>query len=92
MKEAIKGKKDIAQLFAEAYQINQRSDGRYRPGTMVALACGGCAACRREKKPPYANPLPVCEIPWKNEVFQVNQELSQLLDGEKSLTIFYDFV
>ncbi len=69
----------IAHTFASLY-----------PAT--AVACGGCPACRAQKRAPYANPI-MLDVEWNGKAeTQVNIELrlAQYLGSRQSLNVIWD--
>src|SRR5262249_7892546 len=90
MREALKGKRCIADLLSEAYRIPARKAPTNRAGAVVAHACGGCPYCRANGHEPYITPMPRPRPSWQGVNFPVKQELERLFAGEKVLAIFYD--
>lgn len=88
MKEALKPKRCISEIFAEAYSINERQSPP-RSKIRVSLACGGCPNCRRKRLNPFADvmgkPLPV----WSSDSSIVSETLKQQLGEGSLLAIFY---
>ncbi|MHC5730592.1 MAG: hypothetical protein ACYTXY_42095, partial [Nostoc sp.] len=46
MKEALKAKRCISEIFAQAYSIPSRHTPETRNPVIVSRACGGCPVCR----------------------------------------------
>jgi len=88
MKEALRPKRCISEIFSDAYFIDARKNPP-RQKIRVSLACGGCPFCRKKKLKPFADvmtsPLPV----WKTASISVGEALKQQLAGGTSLAIFY---
>ncbi|HEY9697649.1 MAG TPA: protein DpdF [Trichocoleus sp.] len=88
MREALRGKRCLSEIFAEAYRIPTREDPR-RSQVFVSLSCGSCSFCRQQNRQPFfgisPNPLPV----WKQPAFYVGETLQEKLAGFQQLFIFY---
>lgn len=88
MKEVLKGRRCLSEIFAEAYRIPTRDDPR-RSQVFVSLACGGCPFCRQQNRQPFSgispNPLPA----WKQPAFHIGELLQEKLAGSQQLFIFY---
>ncbi|PAX60543.1 protein DpdF [Brunnivagina elsteri] len=91
MKEALKTKRCISEIFAEAYNISARSMGN-RSSVIVSKACGGCPVCRKNGVTAFAGIMPASRAVWQNPNFYLGGELQRLIAGEKILLIFYDSV
>jgi ATP-dependent DNA helicase RecQ len=82
MKEALKPKRCISEIFAEAYSIPSR--------VIVSKACGGCPVCRKNRVTPFPGIMPTSRAVWQKPSFLIGGELQRVIAGEKILLIFYD--
>ncbi len=88
MKEALKPKRCISEIFAEAYSIPGDYIGN-RSKVIVSKACGGCPVCRKNGVIPFQGIMPASRTAWQPS-FLIGGELQRLIAGEKILLIFYD--
>jgi ATP-dependent DNA helicase RecQ len=88
MKEALKPKRCISEIFAEAYTIAGSSENRN--SVKVSKACGGCPVCRKNGVTPFSGIMPASKAAWEKPSFSIGGELQRLIAGEKILLIFYD--
>lgn len=90
MKEALKPKRCISEIFAEAYSIPSRHTPEPRNPVKVYHACGGCPVCRENGVTPFARIVGTFRPVWQKPNFLLGQEMQRVLAGEKNLLIFYD--
>lgn len=90
MKEALKPKRCISEIFAEAYSIPSRHTPEPRNPVKVYRACGGCPVCRENGVTPFARIVGTFRPVWQKPNFILGQEMQRVLAGEKNLLIFYD--
>ncbi|MHC0066848.1 protein DpdF [Nostoc sp. UIC 10890] len=90
MKEALKAKRCISKIFAEAYSIPSRHTPETRNPVIVFRACGGCPVCRKNGVTPFPGIMPASRPVWQKPNFIQGKEIQRLLAGEKILLIFYD--
>ncbi len=90
MKEALKAKHCISEIFAQAYSIPSRHTPETRNSVIVSRACGGCPVCRRNGITPFPGIMPASRPVWQKPNFIPGKEIQRLLAGEKILLIFYD--
>ena len=91
MKEALRAKRCISEILAEAYTIPAREIPP-RGKVAVSRACGGCPFCRKNGVEPFPGTMPTPRSVWHPLHFFVGTELQRLLAGEKLLLIFYDSI
>ena len=91
MREALRAKRCISEIFAEAYSIPGR---KVPPRSRVAVshACSGCSFCRKNGVESFSGIMPTPRSMWHPPRFSVGAELQRLLAGEKLLLIFYDSI
>lgn len=92
MREALRPKGCISEIFAEAYTIPARETPEPRSRVMVSRACGGCPVCRKNGVKPFSGIMPVPRPVWQKPKFFVGEELQRLLADEKLMLIFYESV
>ncbi|MBS3029676.1 MAG: ATP-dependent DNA helicase RecQ [Dolichospermum sp. DET50] len=90
MREALKAKRCLSEIFAEAYTIPSRNAPQPRNGVRVSRACGGCFVCRQKGIQTFAGIMPSPSRVWQEPKFFVGKELERLLVGNKLLLIFYE--
>lgn len=88
MKEALKTKRCISEIFAEAYSIPQRESPK-RKRVHVERSCGGCPVCRKQRVEPFVGGIPLPAPVWTEPDFTVGEPLLRLLEGETLLLVFY---
>ncbi|MEH2026835.1 protein DpdF [Nostoc sp.] len=90
MKEALKAKRCISEIFAQAYSIPSRHTPETRSPVIVSRACGGCPVCRKNGVTPFPGIMPTSRPVWQESNFLPGKEMQRVLGGEKILLIFYD--
>jgi ATP-dependent DNA helicase RecQ len=90
MKETLKAKRCISEIFAQAYSIPSRHTPETRNPVIVSRACGGCPVCRKNGVTPFPGIMPTSRPVWQKPNFIQGKEIQRLLAGEKILLIFYD--
>ncbi|QLE53709.1 ATP-dependent DNA helicase RecQ (plasmid) [Nostoc sp. C057] len=90
MKETLKAKRCISEIFAQAYSIPSRHTPEPRNPVIVSHACGGCPVCRKNGVTPFPGIMPASRPVWQKPNFIQGKEIQRLLAGEKILLIFYD--
>jgi ATP-dependent DNA helicase RecQ len=88
MEEALKPKRCISEIFAEAYSIARSTENR--SSVKVSKACGGCPVCRKNGVTPFSGIMPASKAAWEKPSIFIGGELQRLIAGEKILLIFYD--
>jgi hypothetical protein len=87
MKEALKPKRCLSEIFTEAYYINPQTSRR---GVPVESSCGGCPICRTTDQDPFQGGSPQPTYVWKNfEHYSIGNNLSSLINQERLVGIFY---
>jgi hypothetical protein len=90
MREALRPKRCISEILAEAYTIPTRATPEPRKQVIVSRACGGCPVCRKKGESLFSGIMPAPLPVWQNPKFFVGEELERLLAGDKSMLIFYE--
>jgi len=90
MREALRPKRCISEILAEAYTIRDRTIPEPRKMVRISPACGGCPVCRKNGKSLFSGIMPAPSPVWQNPNFRVGEELKRLLAGDKLMLIFYD--
>lgn len=90
MKEALKAKRCISEIFAQAYSIPSRHTPEPRNPVIVSHACGGCPVCRKNGVTPFPGIMPTSRPVWQKPNFIPGKEMQRVLVGEKNLLIFYE--
>lgn len=88
MKEALKPKRCLSDIFSDAYRIPKQLEP-YRRSIPVERSCGGCPVCREQGKSalPGENPKPLGI--WDQPNYDLGDNLEKLMAGENLLGIFY---
>lgn len=90
MREALRPKRCISEILAEAYTIRDRAIPEPRKQVIVSRACGGCPICRKNRDSLFAGIMPAPISVWQNPKLFVGKELERLLAGDKLMLIFYE--
>ncbi|WP_445316448.1 protein DpdF [Microcoleus vaginatus] len=90
MREALRPKRCISEILAEAYTIRDRAIPEPRKQVIVSRACGGCPICRKNRDSLFAGIMPAPISVWQNPKLFVGEELERLLAGDKLMLIFYE--
>ncbi len=90
MREALRPKRCISEILAEAYTIPTRAIPEPRKQVIVSPCCGGCPVCRKQGKSLFAGIMPAPLPVWQNPKFFVGEKLKRLLAGDKLMLIFYE--
>lgn len=89
MKEAIRGKRCMGEILAEAYSLEAESEGIETKAILASVSCGGCQECREQERDPLEGVLPAPTIPW-SFFERTERDLEDLLGDGNLLSIFYD--
>jgi ATP-dependent DNA helicase RecQ len=92
MRDALRPKRCLSEILAEAYTISAREIPEPRKRVIVSRACGGCPVCRKNGVTPFSGIMPVPPPVWQKPKFFVGEELRRLLAGDKLLLIFYESI
>ena len=90
MREALRPKRCISEILAEAYTIRDRAIPEPRKTVRVSPACGGCPVCRKKGESRFSGIMPAPSPVWQKPNFWVGEELERLLAGDKLMLIFYE--
>ncbi|HAT15904.1 MAG TPA: hypothetical protein DCS91_22200 [Microcoleaceae bacterium UBA11344] len=90
MREALRPKRCISEILAEAYTIPTRAIPEPRKQVIVSRACGGCPICRKNRDSLFAGIMPAPISVWQNPKLFVGEELERLLAGDKLMLILYE--
>jgi Superfamily II DNA helicase len=90
MREALRPKRCISEILAEAYTIRDRTIPEPRKMVRISPACGGCPVCRKNGKSLFSGIMPAPSPVWQNPKFLVGEALKRLLAGDKLMLIFYE--
>jgi ATP-dependent DNA helicase RecQ len=90
MREALRPKRCISEILAEAYTIPTRAIPEPRKQVIVSRACGGCPVCRKKGKSLFSGIMPAPLPVWQDPTFFVGEKLKKLLAGDKLMLIFYE--
>ncbi|MBE9113790.1 ATP-dependent DNA helicase RecQ [Nodosilinea sp. LEGE 07298] len=88
MKEALRPKRCLAEIFSEAYSIQTRLEPSRR-GVPVERSCGGCPYCRQKEIAPFQGATPTPFRVWQQPSDRKGEALKAVLAGEDLLGIFY---
>ncbi|MBO3457750.1 DEAD/DEAH box helicase [Aetokthonos hydrillicola Thurmond2011] len=89
MTEALRTKRCISEIFAEAYTISESYSGNTRP-VKVSRACGGCPVCRKNGVTPFPGIMPISKPVWHETKLFLGTELQRLFAGDNLMLIFYE--
>jgi hypothetical protein len=92
MRDALRPKRCLSEILAEAYTIPTRAIPEARKLVRVSPSCGGCPSCRKNGITPFSGIMPAPSPVWQNPKFFVGEELQRLLAEDKLLLIFYESV
>ncbi|MCW6036021.1 DEAD/DEAH box helicase [Spirulina subsalsa FACHB-351] len=90
MKEALRPKYCLSEIFAQTYSIHPRLSSQSRTKVTVSKACGGCPHCRKVSQKPFPGIMPYPKLIWTKPQWEIGLELSRILEREKLLILFYD--
>ncbi|WP_377480569.1 MAG: protein DpdF [Microcoleus anatoxicus] len=90
MREVLRPKRCISEIFAEAYTIPARVMPEPRKLVRVSPACGGCPVCRKNREPEFSGIMPAPLPVWQKPNFFVGEKLKRLLGGNKLMLVFYE--
>ncbi|PSN16989.1 hypothetical protein C7293_00220 [filamentous cyanobacterium CCT1] len=88
MKEALRSKRCLSDIFSEAYSIPSRSEPPRR-SVAVERSCGGCPFCRNKGVLPFQGATPAPFRIWQPPHSRLGEALKALLNGENLLGVFY---
>lgn len=90
MREVLRPKRCISEIFAEAYTIPARAAPEPRKQVRISPACGGCPVCRKNREPEFSGIMPAPLPVWQKPNFVVGETLTSLLGGDKLMLVFYE--
>jgi ATP-dependent DNA helicase RecQ len=90
MREVLRPKRCISEIFAEAYTIPARAVLEPRKQVIVSRACGGCPVCRKNREPEFSGIIPAPLPVWQKPNFFVGEKLKSLLGEDKLMLVFYE--
>lgn len=90
MREALRPKRCISEILAEAYTIRDRVIPEPRKMVRISPACGGCPVCRKKGGSRFSGIMPAPSPVWPKPNFCVGEELERLLAGDKLMLILYE--
>lgn len=90
MREVLRPKRCISEIFAEAYTIPARAAPEPRKQVRISPACGGCPVCRKNREPEFSGIMPAPLPVWQKPNFVVGETLKSLLGGDKLMLVFYE--
>ncbi len=90
MREVLRPKRCISEIFAEAYTIPARVVPEPRKLVRVSPACGGCPVCRKNREPEFSGIMPAPLPVWQKPNFVVSEKLKSLLAEDKLMLVFYE--
>ncbi|MBD1882831.1 protein DpdF [Microcoleus vaginatus] len=90
MREVLRPKRCLSEIFAEAYTIPARAVPEPRKLVRVSPACGGCPVCRKNREPEFSGIMPAPLPVWQKPIFFVGEKLKSLLGGDKLMLVFYE--
>ncbi|MEG4865396.1 MULTISPECIES: protein DpdF [unclassified Microcoleus] len=90
MREVLRPKRCISEIFAEAYTIPARAVPEARKSVIVSRACGGCPVCRKNGQALFSGIMPAPLPVWQEPNFVVSEKLKSLLGEDKLMLVFYD--
>lgn len=90
MREALRAKRCLSEIFAEAYTITKSPTSSVKNSVVVSRACGGCPVCRKEGVTPFSGIMPSSRPVWHEPKLFLSAEVERLFAGEHLMLIFYD--
>ena len=90
MREVLRPKRCISDIFAEAYTIPARAAPEPRKQVRISPACGGCPVCRKNQEPEFSGIMPAPLPVWQKPNFVLGETLKSLLGGDKLMLVFYE--
>jgi hypothetical protein len=78
----------VAEAFVEAYSIDLASSDGCALRAFVSRSCGGCPACRRSGRTPFAGVLPVAGHVWP-PADALGMLLPGITSGRKTVAVLY---
>lgn len=87
LRELLKEKRCVAEIFGKAYSLTREIDGCE---VSVAHSCGGCGFCRSAGQTPYSDSVSTyaTRIPW-SPYTAVGIQLEKYLAGNNLLALFF---
>jgi superfamily II DNA/RNA helicase len=90
MREALRAKRCISEIFAEAYTIPKSQTSGTKSPVIVSRACGGCPVCRKDGVTPFSGIMPASRPVWQEPKLFLGQEIQRLFAGDNLMLIFYE--
>lgn len=88
MKEALRSKRCLSDIFSDAYSIPTRSEPPRR-GVVVERSCGGCPSCRGKEILPFQGTTPAPFRIWQRPNCRLGETLKVVMAGDNLLGVFY---
>ncbi len=90
MRESLRAKRCISEIFAEAYTITKSQTSANTRPVIVSRACGGCPVCRKDGVTPFSGIMPASRSMWQETKLSLDTELQRLFAGNNLMLIFYE--